>query len=114
MNTSRVIATVAISGLLLGACQNATGPGQSKSVRFEPPSMAFAVRLDIAAPITEDDAKRIAEEAAGGTAFSVAQETEKGELLYEVGVDTASGRKQVEVRASDGAVAGIEADAGKG
>jgi uncharacterized membrane protein YkoI len=51
----------------------------------------------------------IAAEAAGGTALSVGQEREGGILLFEVQVDTPSGRKEVEVRASDGGVVEIEA-----
>jgi uncharacterized membrane protein YkoI len=52
----------------------------------------------------------IAAEAAGGTALSADQETEGGELLYEVKVQTSSGRMEVEVRASDGGVVEIEPD----
>lgn len=52
----------------------------------------------------------IAAAAAGGTALSVAQERERGVLLFEVKVDTPSGRKEVEVRASDGGVVEIEPD----
>ena len=52
----------------------------------------------------------IAAEAAGGTAVSVNQETEGGELLFQVKVQTSSGRKEVEVRASDGGVVEIEPD----
>ena len=59
--------------------------------------------------MTAEQAKAIAAEAAGGTAVSVGQETENGELLYEVQVRTSSGDKEVEVRASDGAVVEIEA-----
>ena len=52
----------------------------------------------------------IAAAATGGTALSVGQENEGGELLYEVKVQTDTGRKEVEVRASDGGVVEIEAD----
>jgi uncharacterized membrane protein YkoI len=50
----------------------------------------------------------IAATAAGGTAISVGQETEGGQLFFEVQVDTPSGHKEVEVRASDGGVVEIE------
>jgi uncharacterized membrane protein YkoI len=53
---------------------------------------------------------RIAAEAVGGTAVSVESEEEDGELIFEVLVDTSSGRMEVEVRASDGGVAEIEPD----
>jgi uncharacterized membrane protein YkoI len=52
----------------------------------------------------------IAAAAAGGTALSVDQEREGGVLLFEVKVETPSGRKEVEVRASDGGVVEIEPD----
>ncbi|MBA3260634.1 MAG: PepSY domain-containing protein [Gemmatimonadales bacterium] len=65
--------------------------------------------LGMAAPVTRDQAMTIAAEAAGGTAVSAGQETEGGELLFEVQVETSSGNKEVEVRASDGAVVEIEA-----
>ena len=56
--------------------------------------------------------KAIAAEATGGTAVSVTQEIEAGELLFEVIVDTPDGRMEVEVRASDGGVVAVEADDG--
>jgi hypothetical protein len=92
---------------------SSTGPGStgaSGDQRFNPPSTEFAAKLGIQAPppVTADQAKQIAAEAAGGTAVSVAQESDGGELLYEVQVRTSSGNKEVEVRASDGGVAEIE------
>jgi hypothetical protein len=50
---------------------------------------------------------------AGGTALGTDQETEGGELLDEVKVQTSfRTRKEVEVRASDGGVVEIEPDDG--
>jgi uncharacterized membrane protein YkoI len=96
--------------LLLAGCAGGSGPG-SGDINYDPPTTEFAAALGIATPppVTAEQAKAIAAEAAGGTALSVSQETEGGELLYEVQVDTPSGRKEVEVRASDGGVAEIEA-----
>ncbi len=69
-------------------------------------------RLGITAPVTADEAKAIAAEAAGGTAISVSVEKENGVSLFEVQVDTSKGRMEVEVRESDGAVVEIEPDDG--
>jgi uncharacterized membrane protein YkoI len=98
----------ALVGLMLAGCGGSSGPGQA--TRYEPPNTEFAAGLGIAPPVTEDQAMAIAAAAAGGTALSVGQEREAGVLLYEVKVDTPSGRKEVEVRASDGGVVEIEAD----
>jgi uncharacterized membrane protein YkoI len=83
-----------------------TGPGGS----YDPPSTEFAARLGIETPppVTAEEAMAIAAEAAGGTATSVDQETEGGELLYEVQVRTPDGDMEVEVFASNGGVAEIE------
>jgi hypothetical protein len=101
-----------VSGLLaaivLAGCGSGSGPGQA--TRYEPPNTAFAASLGIAPPVTSDQAMAIAAAAAGGTALSVAQEREGRVLFFEVKVDTPSGRKEVEVRASDGGVVEIEAD----
>ena len=88
-------------------CGSSSGPGQN-TIRFDPPSTEFVNRLGIAPPVSSDQAMAIAAEAAGGTAVSVSQEAEGNETLYEVQVDTPSGRKEVEVRASDGGVVEIE------
>jgi uncharacterized membrane protein YkoI len=95
--------------MTLTACQ---GPGGSGPTKYNPPNTEFAAQLGIAPPppVTADQAKAIAAEAAGGTAISVGQETEGGVLFYEVKVETSSGRKEVEVRASDGGVVEIEPD----
>jgi len=107
-----LLTVVLVSALALPACQGNSGPGGSGATRYNPPNTEFAAQLGIAPPppVSPDQAKAIAAEAAGGTAVSVGQETEKGELLYEVKVETASGRKEVEVRASDGGVVQIEPD----
>jgi uncharacterized membrane protein YkoI len=98
-----------VATLALPGCQSSSAPGQD-ATRFDPPNTEFATRLGIAPPppVTHDQAMAIAAEAAGGTAVSAGQETENGELLFEVQVETASGRKEVEVRASDGGVVEIE------
>ena len=95
--------TVALAG-----CQSSSGP----TTRFDPPSTEFAGALGITTPppVTQEQAMAIAAAAAGGTALSAGQEREGGELLFEVKVQTSSGRKEVEVRASDGAVVEIEPD----
>ena len=92
-------------GIIVGGC-NSSGP----ATRFDPPTTQFAGELGITTPppVTQEQAMAIGAAAAGGTAVSVAQETEGGELFYEVQVQTASGNKEVEVRASDGAVVEIE------
>ncbi len=89
---------------LLG-CSTQSGPGPT---RFDPPNTEFAARLGIAPPVTQDQAMAIAAAAAGGTAIRADQEMEGGELLFEVQVQTSSGNKEVEVRASDGGVVEIE------
>jgi uncharacterized membrane protein YkoI len=93
---------------LLAGCGSSSGPGQN--THYEPPNTEFASSLGIAPPITQDQAMAIAAAAAGGTALGAAQEREGGILFFEVKVDTPSGRKEVEVRASDGGVVEIEAD----
>ena len=107
-----LIPVVLIVGTLtLPGCQGSSGPGQS-GVRYEPPSTDAATGLGIATPppVTREQAMAIAAEAAGGTALSAGQETEGGQLLYEVKVQTSTGRMEVEVRASEGAVVEIEPD----
>ena len=98
--TVAVLATFA-----LPACGN-TGPSAS----YDPPTTEFARELGIETPppVTAEEAMAIAAEAAGGTATSVDQETENGELLYEVQVRTPDGDMEVEVFASNGGVAEIE------
>ena len=103
-------AVLMLATLTLPGCQSNSGPGSG--LRYEPPNTDAATGLGIATPppVTREEAMAIAAEAAGGTALSAGQETEGGELLYEVKVQTSSGRKEVEVRASDGGVVEIEPD----
>jgi uncharacterized membrane protein YkoI len=98
-------AAVLLAALALTGCGN-TGPGSG----YDPPTTEFAAKLGIETPppVTEEEAMAIAAEAVGGTAISADQETEDGELLYEVLVRTPNGDKEVEVFASNGAVAEIE------
>jgi uncharacterized membrane protein YkoI len=92
--------------ILLAGC-GSSGPGQD--IRYEPPNTEFAASLGVTPPVTEQQAMDIAAAAAGGTALGIGQEREAGILYYEVQVDTPSGRKEVEVRQSDGGVVEIEA-----
>jgi uncharacterized membrane protein YkoI len=96
----------ALAALALAACNSNSGP----DTRFNPPNTQFAGELGITTPppVTQDQAMAIAAQAAGGTATSVTQEQEGGQLFYEVQVQTPTGNKEVEVRASDGGVVEIE------
>jgi hypothetical protein len=98
-------ALLVVTAVALPGC-GSSGP----STRFDPPNTEFAGALGIATPppVTSDQAMAIAAQAAGGTALSVSQEREGGQLFFEVQVETSSGRKEVEVRASDGGVVEIE------
>jgi uncharacterized membrane protein YkoI len=98
-------AIVLLATLAASAC-GSSGPGNS----YDPPTTEFATQLGIETPppVTAEEAMAIAAEAAGGTATSVDQETENGELLYEVQVRTPDGDMEVEVFASNGGVAEIE------
>ena len=100
-----LIASLALTAGAAGC--NSSGP----TTRFDPPSTQFAGELGITTPppVTQEQAMAIAAAAAGGTAVSAGQEREGGQLFYEVQVQTSSGNKEVEVRASDGAVVEIEA-----
>jgi len=100
---------VLLATLAVAACQGGSGPG-SEPVRFNPPNTQFVKQLGFTAPVTKEQAMTIAAQATGGTAISVAEEKENGELLFEVKVETSGGRKEVEVRASDGGVVEIEPD----
>lgn len=97
-----------VAALTLSAC--GSGTNQSGAIRYDPPNTEFAAALGMTPPppVTSEQAMAIAAEAVGGTALSVDQETEHGELLYEVQVQTSSGRMEVEVRASDGGVVEVE------
>src|SRR5687768_6505816 len=102
MKASTMVLSLVMTGLLVLGCSDSTGPAKVWNTEF-------AARLSITPPVGEVDAMRIAAEAVGGTAVSVDSEEEDGELIFEVQVDTPSGRMEVEVRASDGGVAEIEA-----
>jgi uncharacterized membrane protein YkoI len=104
MKLSPAPAAALLAALALAGC--GTGPGAS----YDPPTTEFATKLGIETPppVTPEEAMAIAAEAAGGTATSVDQETEGGELLYEVQVRTPDGDMEVEVFASNGGVAEIE------
>ncbi len=106
--TQRAITLVYLlaAGVLAG-CGSSSGPGQS--THYQPPNTEFAASLGLAPPVTQDQAMAIAAAAAGGTALSAAQEREGGVLFFEVQVDTPAGRKEVEVRSTDGGVVEIEA-----
>jgi uncharacterized membrane protein YkoI len=95
--------TVVLAAAGLAGCG---GPNQG--THYEPPNTEFAAGLGVTPPVTEDQAMAIAAAAAGGTALSVSQEREGGILFFEVQVDTPSGRKEVEVRQTDGGVVEIE------
>jgi len=95
-----------LAAAVLAGCGSSSGPGQA--TRYDPPNTDFATGLSVTPPVTQEQAMAIAAVAAGGTALSAAQEQEGGELLFEVQVDTPSGPKEVEVRASDGGVVEIE------
>ena len=58
--------------------------------------------------ISEDDAKRIAEEETGGVAGDVTSEKEDGILVYEVQVETDDGPAEVEIDANTGEVLEVE------
>jgi uncharacterized membrane protein YkoI len=105
MKHTAALAALVLTILALTGC-GSSGPGSE----YDPPTTEFATRLGIETPppVTEEEARAIAEEAAGGTATSVASEHEDGELLYEVQVRTPDGDMEVEVRSSNGAVAEIE------
>jgi uncharacterized membrane protein YkoI len=108
MRFSTRIPTAVLASLALTACGEGSSPG-SGDIHYEPPNTDFAAELGLRPPVSAEEARAIAAEAAGGTALGVDQETENGELLYEVQVETSDGRKEVEVRASDGGVVEIEA-----
>jgi ABC-type glycerol-3-phosphate transport system substrate-binding protein len=107
----RISIAVMLTALLLPACSGSSGPG-SGGTRYNPPNTQFATQLGIKPPppVTQEQAMAIAAEAAGGNAVGVESESEGGQLLYEVKVETSSGRMEVEVRASDGGVVEIEPD----
>lgn len=108
MKFKPTIAILFSVSLALSACAGSSDPNEVDSIKFDPPNTDFAANLNIEPPVDAEEAKAIAAEAAGGTALSVEEETEDGELLFEVTVDTPTGLMEVEVRASDGGVVEIE------
>jgi uncharacterized membrane protein YkoI len=104
----KVHLALALGIAALGGCGSSSGPTN----RFDPPDTQYAGSLGITTPppVTQDQAMAIAAAATGGTAISAGQEREGGTLIYEIKVQTASGMKEVEVRASDGGVVEIESD----
>ena len=109
MKSSMMAASALLSAALaLAGCEGA-GPG-SGAIRYDPPNTEFAASLGLTPPVTSEQAGSIAEAAVGGTAIGVDQEMEGDELLFEVQVATPAGRREVEVRASDGGVVEIEAE----
>lgn len=110
MRVHKIPAVLFLSTGVLASCQGNSGTGQSDPIRYDPPNTQFATELGISAPppVSRDQAAAIAAQAVGGTVIGVDQESEAGELLYEVQVLNSSGRMEVEVRASDGGVVEIE------
>lgn len=101
MKANAMVFPLVMTSLLLLGCSDSTGPNVVWNTEY-------AAQLNITPPVDEAEAMRIAAEAVGGTAVSADSEEEDGELIFEVLVDTPSGRMEVEVRASDGGVAEIE------
>lgn len=62
------------------------------------------------AVITSDEAKAIAEEHTGGTAFSVELENEDGYLVYGVHIEDSDGKYDVKVDAGNGSVLKVDSD----
>jgi uncharacterized membrane protein YkoI len=107
---TKISGALLATAVALAGCSNDAGPGQTGGTHYNPPNTEFAAGLGITPPVDAEQAKAIAAAATGGTAVGVDQETENGELLFEVKVETASGRQEVEVRASDGGVVEVEPD----
>ena len=112
MRTRTILAFIAALSLAVGACQNNSSPTtQAGTVVFNPPTLDFAQGLGITAgPVTSDQAKQIAADAAGGTALTVEQEDQDGVPVFGVKVQATGGNKDVKVRISDGAVTQIDPD----
>lgn len=101
-------------GLLIGCSDSSTNAhSNKKSTVFNPPNMSFARAVGVTSgPITEQQARAIAEAATGGTAISVEQEDMDGMQVFGVLVQVGPVRKDVKVRISDGAVLQIDIDDG--
>lgn len=75
------------------------------------PNLSFASDLSISSrPVSEQEARRIAELATGGSAVSLEREDENEEPVFEVTVRVEDSMKEVEVRVRDGAVIEIDDD----
>jgi uncharacterized membrane protein YkoI len=121
MGPNRSVRLAIALGVLLGLCvalagcsqQGSTlGPG-GRTITYNPPETSFATRLGITqGPVTAEQAKAIAAEAAGGTPLSVEQEDEDGTQVFGVLVQVGALQKDVKVRIADGAVTKIEEDGG--
>jgi uncharacterized membrane protein YkoI len=109
MRFGAMLPRAVLAALALTACSDGSSPGRSSDIRYEPPNTDFATELGLTPRVSPVEARAIAEQATGGTALGVDQESEHGELLYEVQVRTSDGGKEVEIRASDGGVVEIEA-----
>ncbi|MCA9759110.1 MAG: PepSY domain-containing protein [Candidatus Eisenbacteria bacterium] len=108
-----VLASLVGLGLMmsLSACGKSPGGVDSSNVRvFDPPETSFASSLGIqGGPVTEEQARQIAEKAAGGTAVApVEREDQDGTAVFGVLVQVGTGQKDVKVRISDGAVTQID------
>ena len=89
----------------------AAGPALAQEDDGPPPAPDFtaARALGFAGPLTTDQGALVAARHLGAdTARLVEEETERGALLFEYVVETASGPMEVEVRQSDGAVLEVE------
>lgn len=107
------VASLALIGsvAVAGCGRHSTGPDAGRHIRtFSPPERSFATRVGVTGgPITDDQARQIAVEAAGGgTALSVEREDMDGTEVFGVQVQTASDVKDVKIQISDGAVTQIE------
>lgn len=71
--------------------------------------VAYAMGVLAGSPdISEEEARRIAEEETGGTATKVDMEKEGFTIVYEVQVETVKGRAEVEIDAKTGDVLEVE------
>jgi hypothetical protein len=111
--TNRMVALLilAIGTLVIAGCGQNPGQADSSTVTvFNPPETSFAKSLGIeGGPVTAEQAKQVAEVAAGGIAVSaVEQEDQDGTQVFGVLIQSGSAQKDVKVRISDGAVTQID------
>ena len=74
------------------------------------PDKSYAEKLGVQGPITEEQARQIAEAATGGQARSVENDDEFNVPVYGVEVRVPDGQLDVKIRISDGAILRIERD----